>query len=69
MSARELSEDLNLTARTARHADMTRLLQSLQRDSEALAAEIDELGDLTYNRVLLSPAPDVHDTQTVFTRS
>lgn len=69
MSARELSEDLQLTARTERYADTMRLIQSLQRESDTLGTAVDELGDLTYSHVLLNPSGDVHDNQTVFTKS
>ena len=69
MSARELAEDLDLTARTARYADTMRLLQTLQRDSDTLGHEVDELGTLTYSYVVLTPDRDEHDTDTVFNRA
>ena len=69
MSARELAEDLNLTARTSRYADTLRLLQGLQRGADDLGFEVDELGSLTYSRVVLTPAQDEHDTDTLFTMS
>ena len=67
MSARELAEDLNLSAHTSRYADTLRLLQGLQRGADDLGVEIDELGSLTYSHVILTPANDEHDTDTLFT--
>lgn len=66
MSARELAEDLDLNARTGRYSDTLRLLQTLQRDSDELGHEVDELGSLTYSRVVLTPDSDEHDTDTLF---
>ena len=66
MSARELAEDLDLTARTAKYADTMRLLQNLQQNSDTLGHEVDELGTLTYSYVVLTPDQDAHDTDTIF---